>query len=423
MGAGFLLLVFLASGFLQRWLLAPLNALNQDVHQLVSGKKEAERKWPQDQIGALAESLAKLYRESQEARQKAEADNVWFRGIIESSQDVLLVFDSKGRLADANKAAEAFFSTPKNQLLGLEPEEVLKRLNIDPKTISSRFWEGLKEAYSSGKETVYEGYFSAMDKQLLVSFLPLFLGKELKGVILALKDITLEKIGVRKAHSGGSCGSRPGLSHHLFLAAVEAKKEYHSPPSAGYLSGMENNLLVLRALVQNLVNMNRLEAGMIKVEPVPTDLYQFLEKVHSMFQPLARSRSLSFALDCPPDLPLLRVDPICLEEMCSNLISNSLKHTPPGGLVLVRAEKVNSALRLTFQDTGYGIPPEELDFVFQRFHQGKMGKRAGGSGLGLFITRALVETGGTIELESKQGGGTRVKLLFPLNQQISNSHS
>jgi len=189
-GAGFLLLVFLASGFLQRWLLAPLNALNQDVHQLVSGKKEAERKWPQDQIGALAESLAKLYRESQEARQKAEADNVWFRGIIESSQDVLLVFDSKGKLADANKAAEAFFSTPKNQLLGLEPEEVLKRLNIDPKTISSRFWEGLKEAYSSGKETVYEGYFSAMDKQLLVSFLPLFLGKELKGVILTIKDIT-----------------------------------------------------------------------------------------------------------------------------------------------------------------------------------------------------------------------------------------
>ena len=182
-------------------------------------------------------------------------------------------------------------------------------------------------------------------------------------------------------------------------------------------------MLVLRALVQNLVNMNRLEAGMIKVEPVPTDLYQFLEKVHSMFQPLARSRNLNFGLDCSPDLPLLRVDPICLEEMCSNLISNSLKHTPPGGLVLVRAEKVNSALRLTFQDTGYGIPPEELDFVFQRFHQGKMGKRAGGSGLGLFITRALVETGGTIELESKQGGGTRVKLLFPLNQQISNSHS
>jgi len=189
-GASFLLLVFLASGFLQRWLLAPLNALNQEVHQLVSGKKEAERKWPQDQIGALAESLVKLYRESQEARQKAEADNVWFRGIIESSQDVLLVFDSKGKLADANKAAEVFFSTSKNQFLGLEPEEVLKRLNIDPKTISSRFWEGLKEAYSSGKETVYEGYFSAMDKQLLVSFLPLFLGKELKGVILALKDIT-----------------------------------------------------------------------------------------------------------------------------------------------------------------------------------------------------------------------------------------
>jgi len=116
---------------------------------------------------------------------------------------------------------------------------------------------------------------------------------------------------------------------------------------------------------------------MIKVEPVPTDLHQFLEKVYSMFQPLAQSRSLSFALDCPPDLPLLRVGPICLEEVCSNLISNSLKHTPPGGLVLVRAEKVNSALRLTFQDTGYGIPPEELEHEVQLLRQGKMGKSPG----------------------------------------------
>jgi len=425
-GAGFLLLVLLASGLLQRWLLVPLNALNQDVHRLVSGKREAERKWPQDQIGALAESLVKLYRESQEARQKAEADSIWFRGIIESSQDILAIFDREGKLVDANKAAEAFFSTSKKQFLGLEPEEVLKRLNIDPKTISFRFWEGLKEAYFTGKETVYEGYFSAMDRQMLISFLPLSLGNELKGVILTLKDITpLRRLEIERRTLVEAVAHDLGSPITSLLAAVELmKKEYNSPPSAGYLSGMENNLLVLRNLVHNLVNFNRLEAGMIKVEPVPTDLCRLLKKVYSMFQPLARSRNLNFTLDCPPDLPSLRVDPVRLEEACSNLISNSLKYTPPGGLVLVRAEKINSSLRLTFQDTGYGIPPEEQDFVFQRFRQGKMGKGAGGSGLGLFITKSLVELmGGTIELASAKDRGTIVTLSFPLNQQISDSGS
>ncbi|MGB9834462.1 MAG: ATP-binding protein [bacterium] len=425
-GCGFLGLAILASGFLYKWLLAPLNTLSQDLRSLFSGKRIKERKWPRDQVGALASSLMELYRESQGARQKAEAENVWFRGILDSSQDILLIFDSQGRLADANKVAEVFFSTSKKQFLGLEPEEALKRLNIEPEALSSRFWDGLKEAYSSGKETTYEGYFAAMDKQLLVSFLPLFLEKELKGVILTIKDITpLRNLELERRTVLEGVVHDLGSPITSLLAAVELmKKGCDSPQAMSYLNGMENNLLLLRNLVQNLINLNRLEAGMVKLEQVPIDLSQFLERIRSMFQPLIQSRRLNLAVDCPEDLPPIKADPTRLEEIFSNLVSNSVKHTPPRGLILISARKIDAAIKIRFQDTGYGIPEEERDFIFQRFAQGRRGKRVGGSGLGLYITKSLMELmGGTIKLESEKGQGTVVELTFPLSQENFNSGS
>ncbi|MDI6868918.1 MAG: ATP-binding protein [Coprothermobacterota bacterium] len=421
-GCGFLGLVVLASGFLYRWLLAPLNTLSQNLRSLFSGKRIEERKWPRDQVGALASSLMELYRESQEARQKAEAENVWFRGILDSSHDILLIFDSQGRLADANKAAEVFFSTSKKQFLGLEPEEALKRLNIEPETLSSRFWDGLKEAYSSGKETVYEGYFASLDRQVIVSFLPLFLEKELKGVILSIKDVTaLRKSELeRRALLEGVAHDLGSPITSLFAAVELMKKGCDSPQAMSYLNGMENNLLLMKNLVQNLVNLNRLEAGMVRLEQAPIDLCQFLERMRLMFQPLIQSRRLTLAIECPENLPPLYADPVRLEEIFSNLFSNSVKHTPPSGLILISLGKIDTTIKIRFQDTGYGIPEEEMNFVFQRFRQGEMGRKAGGSGLGLYITKSLVELmGGTITLQSEKGKGTTVEISFPLNQQVN----
>lgn len=418
-GVGFLGLVLLLSGFLKRWLLVPLNTLRQDVQDLYAGKKKEERKWPQDQIGELAKSMIDLYRGSQEALQKAENERIRFRRILDSSQDVILVFDSQGYLQDANLAAEKFFSVSKKELLGMKPEEALGKLNIDPKTLSSRFWEGLKEAFSSGKETVYEGFFQALNKEVIVSFLPLFLEKELKGVVLSLKDIT----PLRKSELGRRT-LLEGVAHDLgspitsLMAAVELLKRNDTRSGEiSYLQSMENNLFLLKTLVQNLVNLNRLDSGAIRLDKVPLHLCPFMEKIRTMFQPLIQARRLSLAIDCPDNIPPFWADVLYLEEIFSNLISNSIKHTPPSGLILISARNAGDQITIKFQDNGCGIPQEELNFVFQRFSQGERGRKAGGSGLGLYVTKSLVELmGGTITLKSEEGKGTLVELSFPLNQ-------
>ncbi|MGB9553279.1 MAG: CHASE4 domain-containing protein, partial [bacterium] len=277
-GVGFLGLVLLLSGFLHRWLLVPLNTLSQDVQDLYAGKKKEERKWPKDQIGQLARSLIGLYRSSQEALQKAKNERIRFRGILDSSQDVILVFDSQGHFQDANLAAEKFFSASKKELLGMKPEEALKKLNIDPQTLSPRFWEGFREAFSLGKETVYEGFFQALNREVIVSFLPLFLEKELKGVVLSIKDITpLRKLELERRTLLEGVAHDLGSPITSLMAAVELLKRSDAPlREMGYLQSMENNLFLLKTLVQNLLNLNRLDAGAIRLDKVPLRLCPFM---------------------------------------------------------------------------------------------------------------------------------------------------
>ncbi|MCR4428042.1 MAG: ATP-binding protein [Caldiserica bacterium] len=418
-GFGFLALSFIASGFLQRWLLSPLNLLLIDAKKLLSGREISSREFPNDLVGAIASSMMELYRESRDARQKAEAESTWFQGILDSSQDAILVFDSQGKLADANKAAEDFFSQSKASFLGLNPEEALKKAKIDPQTLTPRFWEGFKEAIQSGKRSEYEGNFAALDKRVLVTIFPLIIDREIKGVILNLKDIT----SMRKLESERRT-LLEGVAHDLgspittLMAAVELLKGCDPSQASSYLRGMENNLLLIKNLVQNLVNLNRLEAGMLKPEFTKIDLPSFFERVRTMFLPLIQSRRLNFALDCPQDLPPVKADPTRLEEVFSNLLSNSCKNTPPDGLIFISARRADSSVKILFSDTGYGIPPEEMQFVFQRFQQGRSGRRAGGSGLGLFITKSLVELmGGTISLKSEKGKGTTVEVSLPLFQE------
>lgn len=418
-GSGFFLLSLLASGLLQKWLLSPLNDLQRDAEALLSGKDIPQRKFSRDNVGAIASSLLELYEKSKKDREKAEAENAWFKGILDSSQDVIVVFDSNGKLVEANKAAEIFFSQSKNQFIGLTPKEALKKLGISPESLTSTFWDGFNGAINSGKPFEYEGYFEGLGKQVLVSFLPLLIEKDIKGVIITIKDVTsLRKLETERRTLLEGVAHDLGSPITTLLAAVELLKMGPELKEAkSYLRGMENNLLLLRNLVQNLLNLNRLEAGTVKTEPTKIELPSFMEKIRLMFLPLVQSRRLNFAVDCPSDLPPIKADPTHLEQVFSNILSNSLKYTPPDGLILISANKTDSMIKITFSDTGYGIPPEEIELVFKRFQQGRSGRRAGGSGLGLFITKSLVELmGGTISLKSEKGKGTTVEVSLPLYQ-------
>jgi signal transduction histidine kinase len=160
-------------------------------------------------------------------------------------------------------------------------------------------------------------------------------------------------------------------------------------------------------LVEDLLNVSRIEAGRIQYNFQPTQLATILTELHDMFAMNAKVKGLEFTLSLPKEiLPLIIVDPNKIKEITSNLIDNAIKYTPEGS-VSVSLEKVGENAHITIKDTGIGIKPEDKDNLFNKFVRSKETSRmvVGGAGLGLFVGKSFVQAhGGKIWAESEGAG-------------------
>ena len=171
----------------------------------------------------------------------------------------------------------------------------------------------------------------------------------------------------------------------------------------------ETNLL--SRLVEDLRTLALAESGALQLKREPTDMGMLVRETAVAFQAQAGSAGISLTVEAPADLPLLEFDPGRIRQVLSNLLTNALRYTPAGGTISIRYQQSDHAL-LEVQDSGPGIPPDELPYVFERFYKST---DSGGMGLGLAIARRLVEThGGTITAESAPGQGTRMRVVLPV---------
>jgi signal transduction histidine kinase len=181
-----------------------------------------------------------------------------------------------------------------------------------------------------------------------------------------------------------------------------------------YLTRMRVHLDALSALIDDLFELSRLEAGEIAWSMQKVDLAMIVNETVDAMAPQAEAGRVAVRCLVPPDLGLARADPERLQRVLFNLIQNAIRHTPADGSVTVLAHPVGDAVEIEVADTGEGIAPADRDSVFEAFFQG--GRRAarseGGAGLGLAISRAIVEAhGGRIWLvESERGTRVRFSL-------------
>lgn len=183
-----------------------------------------------------------------------------------------------------------------------------------------------------------------------------------------------------------------------------------------YLMRVKDNVERLARMVSDLLDLTRIEAGKIDIVPEPLDAVEAVVEATESLRPLARTRGVRLAVD-PEPCPPLHADRDKLHRVLTNLISNALKFTPAGGDVTVTATADSPGMvRLAVRDTGPGIPAAERERVFDKFYQvGRVGAdRPPGSGLGLTISRHLVELhGGRIWVEDGSGGGSTFVVLLP----------
>ena len=192
-----------------------------------------------------------------------------------------------------------------------------------------------------------------------------------------------------------------------------------SPLQHDYTQAMQRSGGMLLKLLNDTLDLARIEAGKLELEPAPFDPRQLLEDVAQLEQGLAHTKGIRFVLDVAGDLPARLVgDALRIKQVLLNLANNALKFTEHG-YVTLRAQRTSDGLLLSVSDTGPGIPEASQARLFQRFEQEDGPQRRAGSGLGLAICRELVDMmGGSIELESRMSHGSTFHVRLPLTEPV-----
>jgi len=190
------------------------------------------------------------------------------------------------------------------------------------------------------------------------------------------------------------------------------------PATSEHLEPVLEEIKLLTQLVEDLGLLALAEAGQLTLERQATNLGDLLQDAQVNFGPQADDRGVTLALDLPSGLPKVMADRRRIAQVIGNLLINALRHTPAGGCVTLSAEAQEGMIEISVADTGAGIPPEDLPYIFERFWRGEKSRSrtGGGTGLGLTIARQLVQVhGGKIGVESTLGQGSKFWFTLPIH--------
>jgi signal transduction histidine kinase/CheY-like chemotaxis protein len=196
-----------------------------------------------------------------------------------------------------------------------------------------------------------------------------------------------------------------------------------SPVQETYARGVQSSGTALLALIEDLLDFSKIEAGRLDIRPEPASLEDLLDEVAALLAGRAHQKGIDLAVDIDPGIPgRLRVDPARLRQVLVNLVGNAVKFTDTGGVTLTACVEARdrARVRVAFDvaDTGPGIPPGDAERLFGEFEQADaaLTRRHGGAGLGLAISRHIVEAmGGTLSVAPRPGGGALFRFVIDLD--------
>jgi len=376
--------------------------------------------------------------EQKKLDQRLRDQQFYTRSLIESNIDAIMTTDPSGIITDVNKQMEALTGCTRDELIGAP----FKDYFTDPERAEA----GIMLVMREKKITDYELTARARDgKKTVVSFNATTFydrGRTLQGVFAAARDVTERKQVEAELKQAKAAAESASRTKSEFLASMS--HEIRTPMNAIMgiadllaktpLSGEQDKYVQIfrRAgdnllnLINDILDLSKVEASQLDLERTGFSLADLLEKVTEMVSIRAHEKLLTLVCEIAPDVPTALVgDPTRLRQVLLNLLGNAIKFTESGGVTLRVTRDLDSsvptALRFTVSDTGIGIPSANLNRVFERFTQGDSSttRRFGGSGLGLTISKRLVELmGGRIGVESKIGVGSVFSFVVPFEISV-----
>ena len=361
--------------------------------------------------------------------QRVRDQQFYTRSLIESNIDALITTDPRGIITDVNKQMEALTGCTRDELIGAP----FKDYFTDPERAEA----GIKLVLGESKVTDYELTARARDgKETVVSYNATTFhdrDRKLQGVFAAARDVTERKRYEQSLQQANRAKSvfLANMSHEirtpmnaiLGFSQLMLRDQDLTPRQCQYLGTINRSGEHLLALINDILEMSKIEAGRTTLNPSTFDLPVLLKDLEMMFRVRTDEKKLSFSVETIGDVPQFIVTDINkLRQVFINVLGNAVKFTEQGGIGLrVRADREGATgpcLRVEVEDTGPGISPDDQDKLFRHFEQTKTGQQAGtGTGLGLAISREFVRLmGGDITVSSQVGRGSVFVIHLPLKE-------
>jgi PAS domain S-box-containing protein len=353
-------------------------------------------------------------------QRRSEAET---RSIVDSVVEALLLVAPDRRLVRVNHQFEELFGFAESQVTARRLDELrpmVERVFADPETVVARVGAAVDESDARITDTFVQTW--PQERQLELISTPVRGDGVFQGRLFAFRDVTQERELDRMKTEFVS-----QVSHELRtpLTAIKGFTDLLLDGDAGemneeqeeYLQTIQSNVDRLVTLINDLLDVARIESGRVKLNVEALDLLPLVESVVATLHPLILGKSQTLAVDVTPDLPQVNGDKDRVVQVLTNLVSNAYKYTPAGGAIRVEAARVGDLARIAVHDNGIGIAPEDLARLFSRFYRvdSSLTREIGGTGLGLSIVKSIVELhGGTVSVESTPGAGSTFAFTLPI---------
>ncbi len=405
---------------LSRRIIEPLRQLTASTTRLAGGDLDAEVTVnSHDEVGLLA---AEYNRMAQRIRQLRNSDlgklvvaQQTTEAAIDSLYDPVIVTDEDGRITKLNPAAEEIFGA-EQQNSGKHVGELARDGRIAGAVAEAL--ESQRPVTGDGMSQVLPLAVDGSERAFRVRTTPMRdNGKHLLGAVTLLEDIThLREIDRLKSEfiATASHELRTPLTSvqmgvHLLLEGATGEL---NDKQTEVLSACREDCERLDKLMRDLLDLSRIEAGESQPQLQPLNLRELIAKEADELRPQVETNGLIFEVELAPDLPAVMADPSQIARLITNLVVNAIRYTKQGEISINVARR-GRYVAISVSDTGIGIPSEYLPHIFEKFVQ-VPGAPTGGAGLGLAISRLIVEThGGQISAQSELGHGATFTFTLP----------
>ncbi len=361
-----------------------------------------------DEVARLEHAFTRLANQLQTQITELSAERGKLQAVLTSMTDGVFIIDPAGIIQLSNQAALKIFNSSDSSAVGLSLIEFVRH------HLLVELWRKCK---LTGEQQITT--LETSPDHLFIQAIATPLTQSTTGaILLIIQDLTrIRRLEIvrRDFVSNVSHELRTPLASLKALTETLQEGALEDPPAARrFLLRMENEIDNLTQLVQELLELSRIESGKVPLKQSSIDPCELVSPAVERMMVQAERAGVRLSLDCPADLPRVNADQNRMQQVLVNLIHNAIKFTLPGGEITITAHTDNKMVVFAVRDSGVGIAPEALPRIFERFYKADRSRSGGGTGLGLSIARHLVEAhGGRIWAESELGKGSIFYFSLP----------